>query len=251
MIEQPTIEPESFITTEQPAAEPPTPEELPERPLNPIRLLEDIAAASSAAPEIKPQQTAKPATGKSQLDTTGAPLEVEPYVMLYEAPYETLAQAAKSALQMAGINFIERITNDSAASPYTPRIFSRILVPDSKYKQALKLIQQIAAYYAQPDHAPTERLLKAAANRPTLEAHRGATIATIAIISLFISFCSGGLGIIPSLVAIAMSNADLAKMRQGLMDPAGRSSTTAGRSLGLIGIVLNLIALLFFFSRIL
>lgn len=71
-----------------------------------------------------------------------------------------------------------------------------------------------------------------ARSRP-LEPHRGSLILVLGILSIL------GIGSpITGIVAWVLGNSDLAKMRQGLMDREGESTTNAGRILGIISTVL-------------
>jgi hypothetical protein len=68
--------------------------------------------------------------------------------------------------------------------------------------------------------------------------HRGAVVLGLAIAGLL---CCGPL----ALVAFFMGRADLAEMDAGRMDPTGRSTTNAGRIVGLVAIILFVVQLLF------
>jgi multisubunit Na+/H+ antiporter MnhB subunit len=74
--------------------------------------------------------------------------------------------------------------------------------------------------------------------RRPLEPHRGSTILVLGILGLVVCFICG-------IFAWTMGNEDLAKMRAGRMDEAGRSATEAGRVLGIISVVLSLAGLAF------
>jgi hypothetical protein len=89
--------------------------------------------------------------------------------------------------------------------------------------------------------------------RRDCEPHRGALIANLGNASMFIgglSLCLCGLGAAVSIplgvAAWVMANRDLALMRSGAVDPAGRAQTEAGRTGAVVGIVLSLIFATFF-----
>jgi hypothetical protein len=78
--------------------------------------------------------------------------------------------------------------------------------------------------------------------------HRGAMILTFGILSIvlpvvLICCCSGivsaGFGLGFGLPAWIMGNADLAKMRKGLMDPRGENLTRSGWICGIIGTIIG------------
>jgi hypothetical protein len=71
--------------------------------------------------------------------------------------------------------------------------------------------------------------------------HRAGTILTLAIIGLLVF---GPLCI----AAWIMGDSDLREMDAGIMDNSGRSSTSTGKSLGIIGTVLWIIAVIVIFS---
>ena len=71
--------------------------------------------------------------------------------------------------------------------------------------------------------------------------HRAGTILTLAIIGLLVF---GPLCI----AAWIMGDSDLREMDAGIMDDSGRSSTSTGKSLGIIGTVLWIIAVIVIFS---
>jgi hypothetical protein len=78
--------------------------------------------------------------------------------------------------------------------------------------------------------------------------HRGRTIVVLGNVSTALgglALCTGGvaaLGSIPlGVAAWVMAQQDLRLIREGVMDPQGRSDTQAGRTGGIIGIVLGLI----------
>jgi hypothetical protein len=69
--------------------------------------------------------------------------------------------------------------------------------------------------------------------------HRGSTIMTLGILSIFVAH------VILGPIAWAMGNSDLAEMRAGRMDPEGESSTSTGRTCGIIGTVLGIVGIVF------
>jgi predicted Zn finger-like uncharacterized protein len=78
--------------------------------------------------------------------------------------------------------------------------------------------------------------------------HRSGAVLTLGILGLVFSFlsCLCVVGLILSVIAIGMGGSDLAKMRQGIMDPSGEGSTQAGRVCGIIGLIISsLVTLLF------
>lgn len=66
--------------------------------------------------------------------------------------------------------------------------------------------------------------------------HRGSTVLVLGILSLVICAPLG-------IFAWVMGNGDLAKMRDGTMDPSGAGITNAGRILGIIATVLLLLGI--------
>ena len=81
----------------------------------------------------------------------------------------------------------------------------------------------------QPTITPTS-----AASVGSLREHRGVSILVFGIISIF---CCGLFGI----PAWVMANEDLTLMDRGVMDPAGRGMTMAGKILGIIGLFFLLV----------
>ncbi len=71
-----------------------------------------------------------------------------------------------------------------------------------------------------------------------LRPHRGAMILVLGILGLVICFILG-------IIAWVMASGDLRQMDAGLMDPSGRGLTQAGKILGIVATVLNLIAFVF------
>ncbi len=72
-----------------------------------------------------------------------------------------------------------------------------------------------------------------------LQPHRGVMILVFGIIGIV--FC-----VIFGIVAWVMGNGDLRAMREGRMDPTGEGLTKAGKICGIVGVVLNLIAIAFY-----
>lgn len=84
---------------------------------------------------------------------------------------------------------------------------------------------------------------------PYRKAHRSGSVLTLGILGVAINamaflcpplalmglFCSAPIGLIFSILAWTLGNADLAEMDAGLMDPRGRSTTQTGRVLGIVG----------------
>ena len=78
--------------------------------------------------------------------------------------------------------------------------------------------------------------------------HRGAAIAAMGNITLAVgalSLCLFGLGAVVAVplgaTTIVLASSDLAQMRTGLMDAAGRAQTENGRTAAITGLVLSLI----------
>lgn len=72
-----------------------------------------------------------------------------------------------------------------------------------------------------------------------LRSHRGGMILTLGLIGLFVC---GPL----CLAAWVMGSSDLREMDASMMDPSGRSSTSSGRNIGMLGTVLWIIGFVFF-----
>ncbi len=70
-----------------------------------------------------------------------------------------------------------------------------------------------------------------------LAPHRGGSILTLGIIGLLLCVICG-------IIAWVMGNDDMAEMRAGRMDPSGMGMTQAGRIMGIISCILNIIAIL-------
>lgn len=80
------------------------------------------------------------------------------------------------------------------------------------------------------------------------EAHRGPLIDNLGALSLLcgmVGFCTGGLGaavaLAAGLAAVVMADRDLAAMRRGDLDPAGRAATERGRAKAVVGLVLAVV----------
>jgi len=69
------------------------------------------------------------------------------------------------------------------------------------------------------------------------EPHRGTMILIFGILGLFFN-------VIFAILAWVLGAQDLNKIDEGRMDPAGRSNTSTGRTLGIIGVTLNLLVVL-------
>ena len=72
-----------------------------------------------------------------------------------------------------------------------------------------------------------------------LQPHRGVMILVFGILGIVICVIFG-------IVAWVMGNGDLRAMRDGRMDPTGEGLTKAGKICGIVGVVLNLIAIGFY-----
>jgi len=66
------------------------------------------------------------------------------------------------------------------------------------------------------------------------QAHRGGAILALGILGLVVCVICG-------IIAWVMGNGDLRKIDAGLMDPAGRGMTNAGRICGMISVILALV----------
>jgi hypothetical protein len=75
-----------------------------------------------------------------------------------------------------------------------------------------------------------------------LRPHRGGTILALALIGLFV------FGVL-CLIAWVMGSADLREMDAGTMDPSGRSTTSSGRNIGILGTILWAAGVFFLFSH--
>jgi hypothetical protein len=71
-----------------------------------------------------------------------------------------------------------------------------------------------------------------------LAPHRGSTVMTMGILSLFIA------PIILGPIAWVMGNNDLREIRAGRMDPEGESQTNTGRVLGMVATILGIVGIL-------
>jgi hypothetical protein len=66
--------------------------------------------------------------------------------------------------------------------------------------------------------------------------HRGSTVQTLGILGLVFVLCPL-IGFILGLIALILGNTDMAQIESGQMDPAGRDATSAGRTCGLIAVI--------------
>ena len=73
----------------------------------------------------------------------------------------------------------------------------------------------------------------------TLKSHRGGVVLTLGILGLVVCFICG-------IIAWVMGNKDLQEMDRGLMDPAGKGLTQAGRICGIVSVVLAILGTLVF-----
>lgn len=71
-----------------------------------------------------------------------------------------------------------------------------------------------------------------------LRPHRGAMILVLGILGLIICFILG-------IIAWVMATGDLRQMDAGQMDPSGRGLTQAGKILGIVATIINLIGFVF------
>jgi hypothetical protein len=84
--------------------------------------------------------------------------------------------------------------------------------------------------------------------RRDYEPHHGTLILVLGNISMIVgglSMCSLGFGALVSvplgIAAWLLANRDLERMRQGYMDPCGKSQTQTGRTSAVAGVILGLI----------
>jgi hypothetical protein len=83
--------------------------------------------------------------------------------------------------------------------------------------------------------------------------HRGRVVLTLGNISMALgglALCTAGLAALASIplgiTAWTFAQQDLSQMREGVMDPQGRSDTEAGRTGGILGVVLGVIFAFFY-----
>jgi hypothetical protein len=76
-------------------------------------------------------------------------------------------------------------------------------------------------------------------HRPAAEQHRGGTLLTLAIVSLF---CCG---IILGPIVALRAGIDLGAMRDGRMDPTGEGMTRAALVIGIVSAVLHALLIMF------
>ena len=86
-----------------------------------------------------------------------------------------------------------------------------------------------ASPYAPPGAAPGHR-----PGGGYMEPHRGTLILVLGILGLAVCCVCG-------IVAWVMGNADLQKMDAGQMDPEGRGLTQAGRIIGMVCVIMNIV----------
>jgi hypothetical protein len=89
--------------------------------------------------------------------------------------------------------------------------------------------------------------------RRDYEPHRGPLIVSLGNVSMIVgglSLCMFGFGALISIplgiLAWLMANHDLEHMREGLMDPRGKTQTETGRTGGIAGVILGLIFAAFY-----
>lgn len=78
-----------------------------------------------------------------------------------------------------------------------------------------------------------------------MKPHRGGTVLALGIVGLVLNF-GCGFGWILGIIAWVMANNDLKEMDAGVMDPSGRSNTSAGKICGIISVVLGAIGVIIF-----
>ena len=82
-------------------------------------------------------------------------------------------------------------------------------------------------------------------SRASMEPHRGVLVLIMGIASVALPFIGFAvIGFVPGIIAWIFGKNDLKKMDEGTMDPEGRSNTNLGKILGLIGMIVNGLALL-------
>lgn len=74
---------------------------------------------------------------------------------------------------------------------------------------------------------------------PMLQPHRGSVILVLGILGIVLCFICG-------IFAWVMGNRDLRAIDAGLMDPAGRGMTNAGKICGMVGTILASVAILMY-----
>ena len=184
-------------------------------------------------PAEAPEQPA-PVAGEAMTP----PESAEQPVVVYEAPNLTMALAAKSALERADIPVTEEVVQGqpdgttAAGGPY-----SRISTSASHAEQAKQVIAELLAAYQ--GTAPAAVATPGEVVR--LHPHRGGTVLALGIIGLILSQATCCLGIIFGILAVALANQDLFDMNRGAMDPRGRDSTVAGRTCGIIAIIIGIL----------
>ncbi|HEV3143180.1 MAG TPA: hypothetical protein VGZ47_04775, partial [Gemmataceae bacterium] len=97
---------------------------------------------------------------------------------------------------------------------------------------------------AQPDDVSDDDVPVRKRSRESMEPHRGTLILILGIAGLAGFVVIGVLSIVPGILAWIWGNQDLKKMDAGTMDPEGRSNTSLGKILGMIGVIINGVGLL-------
>jgi len=87
--------------------------------------------------------------------------------------------------------------------------------------------------YGQPSPSMDDRPYRT--SRRDCDPHRGGLVLTFGILSLLVPL----LGLVLGILAIMFGNRDMARMREGSMDPEGQGLTQAGFICGIIGSVLQ------------
>jgi hypothetical protein len=137
-----------------------------------------------------------------------------------------MTDMAELACENCG-RFLEDQLSDRTSSPQS------VICPACGHEQWVDLASAEAELAPQP---PRTRWLQR-----DLEPHRGTLILALGILSLALVAVLPCLGIPLGIAAWVMGRADLKKIRQGLMDPTGESSTNAGRICGQIGTIVSLV----------
>jgi hypothetical protein len=82
-------------------------------------------------------------------------------------------------------------------------------------------------------------------SRSSMEPHRGTLVLILGIASVALPFIGFAIiAFVPGILAWIFGKNDLKKMDEGTMDPEGRSNTNLGKILGLVGMIINGLALL-------
>ncbi|HLW66990.1 MAG TPA: hypothetical protein VKS79_16870 [Gemmataceae bacterium] len=88
------------------------------------------------------------------------------------------------------------------------------------------------------DDAPVRRR-----SRSSMEPDRGVLILILGIAGSAGIFVIGIIAIVPAILAWIWGKADLKKMDEGTMSPDGRSNTQLGKTLGMVGLIVNAVFL--------